>query len=93
MVQGYGGCAEVHVQTYSGEDYLVRDIINTEEGTITFNAYIDTTGSSPVIASTSDAFDFDIVPVTDHVGVTLDFNDIRSVLVVPATTMSIGLMH
>jgi len=39
--------------------------------TVTFNASIDGTGNSPVIASTSDAFDFDIVPVTDRIGVTL----------------------
>jgi hypothetical protein len=72
---------------------LVRDMINTQEGTVTFNAYIDASGNSPIIAATSSAFDFDIVPVTDHIGVTLDFNDIRSVRVVPATTMSIGLTH
>jgi hypothetical protein len=89
----FGGRAQLHVQTYSGEDYLVRDVINPQEGTVTINAYDDASGSSPIIASTSSAFDFDIVPVTDHIGVTLDFNNIRTVRVVPATTMSIGLMH
>ena len=65
----------------------------TQEGTVTFNAYVDASGNSPIIASSSSAFDFDIVPVTDHIGVTVDFNDIRSVRVVPATAMSIGVLH
>lgn len=93
MVQGYGRCAQVHVQTYSDEDYLVRDVINTQAGTVTFNAYVDASGRSPIFASSSGVFDFDIVPVTGHIGVTLYFNDIRSVRVIPATAVSIGLLH
>ena len=93
MVQGHGGYAQVRVQTYSGCDYLVRDVVKTHEGTVTLNVYLDSRGESPIIAHSSSAFDFDVAPVLDHICVTLDFNDISNVKVVPAMAMDVSRFH
>ena len=41
-----------------------------------------TRGNNPIIASTSDSFDFDLEPASNVMGITLDFNDIAHVIVI-----------
>ena len=81
MIRGFGGHAMVRLRTYSGEDYLVRDVIKTEESIVTLNVYADCTGQDPIISSNSDAFDFDVKPLAGYRCVAIPFDYIQHVAV------------
>jgi hypothetical protein len=81
MVRGFGGFAMVRVRTYSGNDYLVRDVLKTHEGTVTLNVYSDARGNDPILSSSSNAFDFDIKPIVGYRCVAIPFENIEHVAV------------
>lgn len=84
MVAGHGGFTAVRLQTYDGTDYLVRDVIETHEGSVTLKVHVDSKGNSPIIASSSDMYDFEPGFPSGYVNITIPFEDIRFVKVVPA---------
>lgn len=71
----------VRLRTYSGQDYLVRDVVKTHEGTITVNVYLDSNGQDSIISSSSNAFDFDVKPLAGYRCVTVPFDNIEHVAV------------
>jgi hypothetical protein len=92
MVQGLGGYAAVRLQTYDVVDYLVRDVIETHDGSVTLNVYVDPKGHSPILASSSDAYDFEPGVPTGYINITIPFEDIRFVKVV-ATDREFAKFH
>lgn len=86
MIQGFGGVASIRVRTYSGEDYLVKDVVKTHEGTVTLNVFIGADGEAPIESGSSSYFDFSTKPAHGFYNLTIDFNDIAHVAVIPSTT-------
>src|SRR5690242_1694534 len=85
QIDGYQGLAYVRVITgdtgVSENDYLVRDIVRTYEGSVTLNVWLDTRGFCPIVAGSSSFHEFDVRPVVDYKTVTLPFEQILSVIV------------
>jgi hypothetical protein len=83
MVAGNGGFTAVRLQTYDGPDYLVRDVIETHEGSVTLNTYVDANGNTPIISSSSSMYDVDPCFPVGYVNITIPFENIRFVKVIP----------
>jgi hypothetical protein len=82
-VAEFHGFASVRVRTYDNE-WLVRDVVKTYEGAVSLNVYVDRTGLSPIISSTSSVHDFQAGMPTGYVSKTIPFEQIIGVDVVPA---------
>lgn len=93
LVAGHGGFAIVRIHTKSGSGYVVRDIIKTHEGSITFNAWVDSTGDEPIVCSSSSMYEFDVRMPSGINIMTLPFEDILDVQIVPASATTPILFH
>lgn len=85
LIQGYGGYCAVRLLTYWSEDgpgdYLVRQVMKTDDGYGIFDVYLDSRGDSPIISGTSSTSDFDIdMPFTSK-AVSLPYENVADVQV------------
>jgi len=93
VVAGNGGSAIVRIHRSSGGAHIVRDIIKTHDGCVTFNAYVNATGDEPIISASSNAYDFEPgIPVGYEI-VTVPFEDVLDVQVVPCSAVSPIIYH
>src|ERR1051326_687247 len=76
----------VRILTYTGGDYLVKEVVKTYDGAVSVSVYLDAEGASPVIRTGSALHDFDVRRIVDSHVVTLPFDNIASIVVVPAMT-------
>ena len=68
----------------SDHDYLVRDVVRTFAESVAVNVWLDANGHTPIVPSPSSTHEFDVLPPTSHKGVTIRFDQIVDVIVVPA---------
>jgi len=79
----YQLAASVRIVTNDG-DYLVRDVIRTYAESVTVNVWLDSKGLAPIVAGSSSLREFDVLPPVEYKGVTIPFEQIVEVVVVPA---------
>ena len=82
QVIDYGHAAYVRIVT-SDHDYLVRDVVRTYAGSVTVNVWLDSKGAAPIVPSSSRR-EFEVLPPAEHKGVTIPFEEIVDVIVIPA---------
>ena len=91
QVSAYQGAAYVRIvpgiHTDLGPDSLVRDIVRTYDGAVTLNVWLDIRGACPIVAGSSSFYEFDVRPVIDYKTVTIPFEQILTVVVVPAISV------
>jgi hypothetical protein len=90
QVQGYLGAAYVRVIALSSltdeSDYLVHSIVKTYDGSVTLQVWLDVKGQCPIVAGSSSFHEFDVRSVVDYKTVTIPFEHITQVVVMPAIT-------
>ena len=85
LIQGYGGYCAVRLLTYWSDDgagdYLVRQVMKTDDGYGIFDVYLDSKGASPIISGSSSTSDFDIAMPSTSKAVSLPYENIADVQV------------
>jgi hypothetical protein len=66
------------------DDYLVRNVVRTYADSVTVNVWLDANGLAPIVSQSANTHEFDVRPPTEHKGVTIPFEQIVEVIVVPA---------
>jgi hypothetical protein len=84
QVAEYHNSAYVRLLTYNGGDYLVRDVVKTYEGAVSLNVWLDSAGVAPIVSGSSSFHEFDVNMPTNYKGITIPFEQIAEVHVVPA---------
>jgi vacuolar-type H+-ATPase catalytic subunit A/Vma1 len=83
QVIAYQNAACVRIVT-SDNDYLIRNIIRTYADSVTLNVWLDAKGLAPISAASSSRHEFDVGLPSEYKGVTIPFEQILEVVVVPA---------
>jgi hypothetical protein len=83
QILGYQLAAYVRIVT-NGADYLVRDVIRTYASSVTVNVWLDSKGLAPIVAGSSNIREFEVLPPVEYKGITIPFEQIVEVVVVPA---------
>ena len=84
QVAEHHNSAYVRLLTHGGDDYLVRDVVKTYEDSVTLNIWLDSAGIAPIVSGSSSFHEFDVNMPTSYKGVTIRFEQILKIEVVPA---------
>jgi hypothetical protein len=84
QVAEYHNSAYVRLLTYGGGDCLMRDVVKTYEGAISLNVLLDSSGIAPIVSGSSSFHEFGVTMPTNDKGITIPFEQIAEIHVVPA---------
>ena len=92
-VQAYGGpgFAAARIRTYTEGDYALKKVAKTEDGYGVFEVHLSARGDAPIIASTSDTYDFDFEMAFGSMTVTLPYENIADVNIKLANDSSVAV--
>ena len=83
QVIAHHNAAHVRIVT-DDHDYLVRDVARTYAGAVMVNVWVDANGLAPIVPTSSNLHEFEVLPPAEHQAVTIPFDHIVEVVVVPA---------